>query len=140
MKTELDMVRATSWGAPALTDEMARTSARKRLNGAANTLVHDAVLKNDLPALTEKLADMMIVTARILVEQELEPDLENFVYACAELIGGTRKAMDDALRFDNLDDFKLASVMMEVVLKGMAATLGLSLEELMKAELAKERI
>jgi len=142
MKTELEMVRATTLGTTALTEKRCYTEVRirKRLNEAANSLVHDAVLKNDLPALSKGLAHTMIVTARTLVELELEPDLENFVYACSELIDGARKAVDDALRFNNLEDLRLASVMMEVVLKGIAATLGLSLEELMKAELEKEKV
>ena len=137
MKTELDMVRSTSPSIE-IKHPFAMAAARKRLNEAANSLVHGAVLKNDLPALSAGLATTMIATARTLVGLGLEPDLENFVYAAAELVGNTRKVMDDALRFGNLDDFKLASVMMEITLKGIASTLSLPLEELMKAELAKE--
>jgi hypothetical protein len=113
-------------------------ATRKQFNKAANSLVHDAILKNDLPLLAEKLADMMVVTARILVGLRLEPDVESFAYACAELVTTVRKNFDDALRFDKEDDVKLAAVMMEVVLKGISATLALPLEKLMAEVLAAE--
>ena len=132
MKTELDMVRGEQQ------QEFSAVEVRKQLNEAAHALVHDAVLQNDLPALAEKLAEMMLTTARTLMVAKVEPDLENFVYAAAEVVANARKAIDDALRFDNKDDLKLGAVMMEIVLKGIAATLNLPLEKLMREVLLAE--
>lgn len=135
MKSEIELVRDTSPKLDSL--PLAIIAARRALNESANALVHEGILANQgVDILAQKLAEMMITTARILAGMDLEPDLENFIYACAELVGNTRKVMDDALRFSNTDDFKLASVMMEVVLKGCAATLGLPFDDLMREVVA----
>ena len=140
MKSELELVGASPsqlWDVP-LESPLGKMLCRKQVNEAAHSLTHDALFKNDLPLLSEKLASMMVVTARILAGMQLEPDLENFVYSCAELIGFVRKGLDDALRFDNKDDVKLWSVAAEIVLKGCAATLALPLDKLMEEVLASE--
>lgn len=135
MKTELDMVRSTS---PLIErNPLALLPVRKQLNEAALALTHEALMKNDPAALRRRLAELMIVVARTLVGLKLEPNLDNFVIACAELVNTTRKTMDDALRFNDDDDIRLAAVMMEVVLKGIAASLALPLEDLMRSELEK---
>jgi hypothetical protein len=140
MLTEMNLVRNTSPRIE-LKHPFAVVAARKKFNEAANSLVHDAVLKNDLGVLAEKSAALMVVVARILVGTALEPDLENFVYACSELISGVRADFDTALRFGKEDDIKLTAVMMEVILKGVAATLALPLgalmEEVLEAEAAE---
>ena len=136
MHSELEMVRST---APSV--DVSGTgilTARKRMNESCHALVHDAILKNDLTILSEKLAVLMTDVSRTLLGLGVEPDLENFAYGCAELVGVVRKTMDDALRFSNLDDFKLGSVMAEVVIKGICATLCLPLDKLMAEVLAAE--
>ena len=142
MKTELDLVRGVA--APLLpVNEALRplviAACRKSLNTATTKLVHEGLLKSDLPMVSETLAELMVSTCRILITLDLEPDVENFVYAGAELVSVLRKNLDDALRADDPEEIKLCAVMAELVVKGFCSALDVPLHELMVKVLANER-
>ena len=97
-------------------------ACRKASNLASAELVNEALLKNDLQALSNNAANMMIVVASNLLRLGVqEPELEDFVYACSELVSSTRNSIDNAMKFDNVGELRVTSVMMEIVVRGICA-------------------
>lgn len=132
MKMELDLLRSRT---PTY-DEVTPTllvHCRKMSNVSLNALIHDGILANSFVPLAECLMVAMTGITQLLLTLGLDPQVEDFVHASAELASTIRSKMDEALKFNNMDDVRICGVMTEVLVKGISVTLGLPYDTLFKA-------
>lgn len=111
-------------------------AARKRSNVAANTLIDESLLQNDLSALTKGSASVMVAIASNLIALDEEPELNDFVYGACELVTICRKSIDDALTVSDMEELRTTSVMMEIVMRGICACVGINYDESLNATIA----
>lgn len=131
MKQELELVRS----ARAPRDESLSPRAQPTA-GARKTIreVTDAVIEHshDLVALTKTLAATMLVTAEVLDDFELEPDVYDFVEAAKLLVAASRTVLDRGLLLTAWPQAKHGAVMLELTVRGICAALGVPYDEVLR--------
>ena len=136
MKFELDLVRdkvATLFETgepPTMADQ------RKALRRMTDDCIEQGLMINSLEALPKHISQVMLTVAASLQVQELEPDVEHFVYAAVALIEDSRKAMDLGMLPDNAPQTTVGAVMMEITMRGICHALGLDYEAALRKEAA----
>jgi hypothetical protein len=105
-------------------DKNARTEpSRKALREVSDKLIHDALLVNELPALVIMSAETMCVVAEILVQFEEDPQVPDLVDGAQALIECGRAVMDRGLMLRSWETVRTGSVMLELAVRGLCATL-----------------
>lgn len=138
MRYELDLVRAAITPDPTQRTE----PSRKRLREVTDALIHDALLIDQLPELVRLSAETMCTVAETLLIFEIEPDVRDLVDATQALIEDSRAVMDKGLLLRSWETVRCGSVMLEVAVRGLCATLSVPydhvLAEVHRARLAGE--
>lgn len=119
MRTELDLLRATVTPDP---DQRTEPS-RKVLRETTDTLIHGALLVNDLPELVRLSAETMVCTATVLLRYAQEPDVPDLVEAAQALIEDSRTVMDRGLMLKDWATTRTGAVMLELTVRGICAAL-----------------
>ncbi len=137
MKYELDLVKPhvepLAEDAPTEQVRLNVLSCRKNIREEADRLIHDALLCSDLLKLAEYSADVMLATAAALTRLRLEPTVEDFVYAAKELVEDARKIVDMGLQQRIDGDVRIGAVCLELVSRGICATLSVPYEKVLAA-------
>lgn len=132
MKFEQDLVRKP--GAPLhLPTREDCTVARREIRMVTDVLLVDGLRLNTLPPLVEGCCATMIVLAKALNRQELEPEVPHFIEAAVALIEDARTIFDAGMRVDDLDKALVGAVMIELTVRGICAALSVPYEDAMRA-------
>lgn len=134
MKQEMGAVR-TIINKTALTDFAPLTpEQRKAVRLVTDSLFSEALFVNNIALLPERLVQVIMVVATVMVMREMEPDVPHFVAAATELIEDARKVMDKGLQTDDPLKTMTGAVMLEIVVRGLFHTLGLNYSDALKKE------
>lgn len=116
--------------------------ARKALRETTDSLIHNALLVNDLPGLVAQSAEVIALVARTLLQFEQEPEVPDFVEAVRAHIENGRAVMDRGLTLNDWDTVRCGAVMLEITVRGICAALSvpydLVLAEVHRAQQAGE--
>lgn len=137
MKVELELFRPRITPFAEVT-EQGLQECRMIMNTNVGQMIHTGLLANQFEPLADGMMAAMRGVTTVLVKLQLEPELEDFVHASAEMADFARREFDKALRFNNMDDVKACAVMLEVIIKGIASCLDLPYETLVRAAAAGE--
>ncbi len=119
VKHELDLLRGSVAHEP--TAPVAPT--RKAVREATDALIHDALLRDDLPALVATSATVMCAVATALLRHGHEPDVADLVEGTQALIESGRDVLDRGLMLQSAETIKCGSVMLELAVRGLCAAL-----------------
>jgi hypothetical protein len=129
MRFELDAFRDQVEQVPPSTDTQA---TRREIRETTDALIHDALLVNDLPELVRLSAESIGAVARALLRYNREPQVPDFVEAAKALLETSRSVIDKTLLLRQWDEFAYASVMVEIVVRGVCASLSIPYDEVLR--------
>jgi hypothetical protein len=112
---------------------------RKAIRLATDHMIHDALLRNDLPATVEAVCKVMIEAADVCIQCG-DPEVDDFVTASRELTVFARDVVDRGLRMKDMADVKAGVVMLEIVLRGFGVLISMPYLECYTAALNNEPI
>jgi len=103
------------------------------MNVALNEMIHSGLYVNNFEALTTQMMLALAATCQTLIALDAEPEVEDFVHAAAALSNIIRHEMDEALKFEDMENVRISSVMVEIMVKGISTALGLPYPKLLDA-------
>ncbi len=137
MKMELELVRRSSQPLPIdLGIDRLRIptqQSRREVREASDFVIHDALRKDDVPAMAIGVCGLMLAVAGVIDRYDIEPDVPDLVQAVEALIEDGRSVVDRGLALGSWDTVKCGAVMLEITARGICATLSFPYDELMLA-------
>lgn len=139
MKTEMDLAaqQHARWKLPcreAPPDKRVPEEAltrRKMIRIEVDDLVKNALGKDDIVALAERIGRVALVVAGACVQFGCEPDILNFAVGAKNLLEDAQRKLDRALSLSDWVEVRQAAAEMEIIWYGIAANLTLPYYDLM---------
>lgn len=116
------------------------TIARKSIREDSDFVIYEGLQAQNIPTLATGLAKMMLTVAVAIDTHDFEPEVGDLITGSGQLLAHARDALDRALQLEQWDNARAASVMVELVARGLAATLSLPYSELLAAVASGEEI
>jgi hypothetical protein len=135
MKTELAIVRRGRQPAVLTIDpkKLPTTPSRKRIRESTDAVIHEALKRDDMPALIRTMCTVMLEVAQTLDIHDEEPDVADLVEAAQALIEAGRAVMDRGLQLQSWETTKCGAVMLELTVRGMFAACSIPYDEALLA-------
>lgn len=121
--------RTTPDEPPLTTQEV--LARRKSIRIVTDDFIHKAVLNGDIVTLLQSVVETMTCVGGTCAQLGIEPDISDFLLAGKDLVEDARVLLDKGLNVKEYDQIKVGTAMIQCVVAGICAILGLPYKDAM---------
>lgn len=111
----------------------AGSAMRKALRMESDGLIHAGLMGRNTEEIAAGIGGTMTATAGALLQLGVNPGVPDLVAAAKELIEDARILLDNGITFSELDQIAVGAVALEVICRGIAATLSIPYRSVLEA-------
>lgn len=107
-------------------------SIRMGVRNMSDDIMRKSLVEGDVGTLQTNIALLMLIMGKLAYSHRVEPEINDFVDASQALVEDARSVLDRGLMLNDPERTKSGIVMMEIVMRGIAAALGFDYETMLR--------